>query len=43
MLYLTRFKKRIEGLGESDLLIVNRKLHEYFEKHPDTEEIDFSL
>ena len=43
ILYLDRFKRRIEGLPESELLMVNHKIHDYFEEHPDILEIDMAL
>lgn len=36
-------KRRIEGLPESELLMVNHKIHGYFEEHPDILEIDMAL
>ena len=43
ILYLDRFKRRIEGLPESELLMVNHKIHDYFEEHPDIIELDMAL
>lgn len=43
ILSLDRFKRRIEGLPESELLMVNHKIHDYFEEHPDILEIDMAL
>lgn len=43
ILSLDRFKRRIEGLPESELLMVNHKIHDYFEEHPDILEIDLAL
>lgn len=43
ILYLTRLKRRIAKMPESELLLVNKILHDYFEKNPDCKELDFSL
>lgn len=43
ILYLSRFKRRIEDMPESELLHVNKKLHDYFTERPDVKEIDFSI
>ena len=43
ILYLTRFRRRIEKMPESELLYVNKELHNYFEDHPDILELDFSI
>lgn len=43
ILYLSRFKRRIEDMPESELLHVNKKLHDYFAEHSCVKEIDFSI
>ena len=43
ILYLKRFAMRLKGAGESDIMIVNKIIHDYFEANPYCEEIDLSI
>lgn len=40
---LSRLRRRINGLPESELLLVNKEIHDYFQAHPDCAHIDLSL
>lgn len=40
---LRRLMQRLEKSDETDRMIVNKIIHDWFEEHPDCEEIDLSL
>lgn len=43
ILALSRLRRRINGLPESELLLVNKEVHDYFQGHHDCKCIDLSL
>lgn len=40
---LSRLRRRIKGMPESELLLVNKEIHDYFHEHQDTKCIDLSM